>query len=196
MDEENFGGADVVSFLAAPLSLTLEIEKSMEKITKIRAVNLDDCQELFAQIIKNQKYLSRWLPWPSQTKEPEDTVNFIKIVNQMRNEKKALFCSVVSSEKLVGVVGANLTSKAPQRARLNYWIDEESSGKNKATSSTQQLISYLRKEWKIDKFEIHICTENLASIKVAKKLDFRLLRMIENAEKLNGKRVNNYVFTN
>lgn len=168
----------------------------MNEDTHIRLIHSDDMHELFALIIKNKKYLSRWLPWPNQTKSLEDTANFIKIATQMKNEKKAVFYSIVNSERLIGVVGANFTVNAPRKARLNYWVDEECTGKNIATFSTSQLINSLKNEFDIHNLEIHICTENIASINVAMKIGFTIVGTIENAERLNGKWVNNHVFIN
>lgn len=161
-------------------------------------INVDN--EIILKILKNtnekdlfkithcsRNHLREWLPWVDYIVEAKDSGEFIKIMNEKWEEKKALALGIFYHEKIVGIVSFNEINHTNDIAEIGYWITKDYTNKGITTRSVKKLIDYGFKELELNKIEILTATKNFNSQNVAKKLSFIKEGVRRSAEKLHNK---------
>jgi len=161
---------------------------------EIKLISQKVSKELYQIINDNRTHLSEWLPWIKNTLNENDSKTFIERALAIYNEKNGIFFNIYYNKHLCGVVGATRDKNNLDYFDINYWIDKSHCNRGIATHATYLLINYLMNKWRIRHFYIKVSDNNIASIRIAQKLDFHIITENINEDNTNGKCVTNLIF--
>lgn len=166
-------------------------ELSMFRLTVDKDINLVLLQESLAETIfqlveNNREYLTKWLPWPPETKTVEDTKDFIKKALTSFAEGERMSCAIEYQGEIVGVIGFNKIQKDLKKVEIGYWLSEEKQGKGIVTRACKRLIQYAFEEMGMEKVEIQVQPGNSDSQKICERLGFTKEGTITNSGNLHG----------
>ncbi|AXA34774.1 GNAT family N-acetyltransferase [Francisella adeliensis] len=162
-------------------------------------ISLALVQESFAPIYfklikENATYLERWLPWVSSYKSEQDSTLFIRKSLHDYADGKSMVCAIWFNNELVGNASFNSINHSLKKVEIGYWVKESAQGSGIITRVCNKLIDIAFNELKMQKVQISVAVENLASRAVCKRLGMKLEGIISNAENLNGQIVDHAIY--
>ena len=133
-----------------------------------------DAAAIFQAIDSQRVYLSKWLPFVDGTKTVDDTVSFIRSVNETPEDFRELVFCIYYQNQFAGLIGLkfNPADKANKRTEIGYWLSENFQKKGIVTQSTKMLIDYAFDELKLNRIVIQCAVGNQPSINIPKRLGF------------------------
>ena len=137
----------------------------------IRLIKQEDAESIWALVESNRDYLRRWLPWLDYTQSISDTEKFIEDAIAGYANKKCMV-NVIEDEEIVGIVGFNSFNWDIKAGYIGYWVSESMRGKGITGSFCKELQRIGFEEHDLNKIEIHVAVENIASRRVAEKLGY------------------------
>lgn len=111
--------------------------------------------------------LAPWMPWAVPG---YDSTTALQWMNGAFGDTYP-FVIVSDDGAVVGSCGLNHVDKANAKANLGYWIRSDNAGKGFATAAAGLVASFAWTETKLNRLEIAVSVENLASQRVAQKLN-------------------------
>jgi len=161
---------------------------------RLEQPDLKYAADLFELVNDNREYLEKWLPWVSGTKRVEDSQVFLKNAIRFSKGGQQLHTLIIYENELVGLVGFNTIRKAHQKAEIGYWIAKSMQGKGIVTKSVHRLIHYGFHQMNLNRVIIRVNIENIASQKVAKRLNFTYEGRLRASLKLNNQFVDMQIY--
>jgi ribosomal-protein-serine acetyltransferase len=152
----------------------------------LKQIELSDAADIFATIDSQRDYLRVWLPFVDFTKGMEDSVQYIKSVNDVPEESRDLVLTIRYKEKFVGLIGFKGTDRANQKTEIGYWLSEEYQGKGIVTESVKALVSYAFSEMDMNRIQIKCAIGNSRSKNIPKRLGFTFEGVERDGELLVG----------
>jgi RimJ/RimL family protein N-acetyltransferase len=137
----------------------------------LRALNMADLDMLYASICQSFVELSPWMPWCHQRYSKDDTRQFLARLGELaeRCEEFAFGIFDGRTSEFLGCNGINYIDIPYRRANLGYWIRSDRTGRGIASRSTRLLAETAMKELQLERIEIVVAIDNLASQRVAEK---------------------------
>lgn len=144
-------------------------------------------QELFAEIDASRERLGEWLPWPENTKRPEDEFGALQDWHQKWQEKKSFAYIIrdMKSKKLLGMIEFMFADMENKSGEIGYWLSSAGEGHGYMT----EALGLLEKEIFAQGFNrilIRNDTRNQRSVNVAERAGYHLdgvLRQVRWSEK-------------
>jgi ribosomal-protein-serine acetyltransferase len=132
--------------------------------------------------------LVRWLPWARPNHTRQDTRLYLRGARLARSKRRAFEFLVedIQSGAVLGITSLHRIDWARRCAGLGYWIRRSAWGKGAATEATDAVIEYAFHDLALNRLEVHVAPENLASLRVAEKLGFQREGIAREAELING----------
>lgn len=148
----------------------IRTELSSENII-IRKIRMEDTELLAVAVKESLDELSLWMPWATPNYNRSDSKEFITYsLKAWEDETEySFFVFDKESKKLIGGCGLNQIDKQNRKANLGYWIRSSETGKGYATKAALLAAWFGLEDLKMNRIEIIASTENLASLKVAKR---------------------------
>ncbi len=141
---------------------------------ELRLQTLDDADEQWQLLTKTIDYLSKWVDWAQPTYTEADMRRDIA-ANVAKYEAGNMYAmGVYFDKKLVGNVDVRDITDGGS-AEVGYFLEESYTGRGIATKSAQALMDYVQTKHNVRRFYLSMYTENDASKKVAKRLEFQLV---------------------
>lgn len=133
-----------------------------------------DAQEFFNLMEKNKDYLIKFMPRIAET----DSINKTRIVIEnflLQFAKNNGFkTGIFYDGTLVGICGFKYIDWNNKNTEVMNWIDSDYSGKGICTKCLGKLTEIAFDEYKLKKVKYNVSSENIASIKIAKKNGYKL----------------------
>ena len=95
---------------------------------------------------------------------------------------------------IVGMIGLHYIDHEHQKTSIGYWIAQAYQKQGIVVRSCQALIDYCVQELALTTIEISCATHNLKSQTIPKRLGFKKVKTVENAENLYGTMVDHHIF--
>ena len=132
---------------------------------------MEDTELLAVAVKESLDELSLWMPWATPNYNRSDSKEFITYsLKAWEDETEySFFVFDKESKKLIGGCGLNQIDKQNRKANLGYWIRSSETGKGYATKAALLAAWFGLEDLKMNRIEIIASTENLASLKVAKR---------------------------
>ena len=148
----------------------IRTELSSENIM-IRKIRMEDTELLAVAVKESIDELSLWMPWATKNYNRADSKEFITYSLKAWEDETEFSFFVFDKEtkKLVGGCGLNQIDRQNKKANLGYWIRTNETGKGYATKAALLTAWFGLDDLKMNRIEIIASTENLASLKVAKR---------------------------
>ena len=147
--------------------------REIEKNLRIALTVPQFAGQLFALTDQNREYLKVRLPWLDSVQEIGDTKRFIREQLLKFAKEEALHLSILSNNKIVGVVGYNQLDLVNGVGIIGYWLSEEHTGKGVMTKAVKEVIHMGFGSWPLQKVEIHCAVDNNSSRAIPERLGFR-----------------------
>ncbi len=156
----------------------------------LRRFARSDAPELQELMVKNRRFLSKWLqPQPEDLwlESVEDHIHeehqFVK-----RGERLDLGVFEIATDKLVGKVALHSVFYGILwSSEVSYWVDEAHGKKGYITEAIATLISFAFEEAYLHRVKARIAVKNIGSNALAKKLGFVKEGVEREALFINGK---------
>jgi ribosomal-protein-serine acetyltransferase len=134
----------------------------------IRRYRKDDEDFLYNAARESIREVFPFLPWCHPDYDREDTVGWLDMVESNWRQGEAYNFAIFSEDGSTfhGGCGLNNIDEHPV-ANLGYWIRTSSTGQGLATEATIALAAFGLAELGLQRIEIIMSTENIASRKVA-----------------------------
>jgi RimJ/RimL family protein N-acetyltransferase len=136
---------------------------------KIRAIKEKDLDDLFS-LLGDIKSKGVFLPI-----EIKSEINFRKEyeVSGFVTEKSSRFVIVSNADEIIGLIWAFVSVPYFDALEIGYQIfDEKNRNKGYATEAVNIFVDYLFKSKQLNRVEIRVAVENIASEKIAQKNGF------------------------
>ena len=137
----------------------------------IRPYQLEDAQLLHEAGRESVKVVYPWLPWCHPDYKLEEARDYVELQVKLFEEKKEFSFAICSSEgRFLGGCGLNGIEKEDQRANLGYWVRSSALRQGVASRAARQLADWAFENTELNRLEIVIAVDNLASKGVAEKI--------------------------
>jgi|GEM_PF-518396 len=139
-------------------------------------------EALYTIIVKNKRYLSRYMTWPNCVNAINDTAEYLNacMLAHQKNESKTYI--VVLKGEAVGILSFNAIDHPNKIAYLGYWLSPDHQGRGIIHQSINSLIEKYTDNGDIHRFVIKCSVHNARSNAVAKRCGFRLEGTLYQAE--------------
>ena len=144
--------------------------------TELKTLKREDAIELFMLILKNKKWLAKYLEWIPKINNPYDIIDYISN-NEYNSYYDPIFpLAIHYDNKIVGIISFQNGNSFKKEVEIGYWISEEYSGKGIVTLATKTLINFAFSMSNIK--SILICCEiaNIKSYKIPQNLKFEFIK--------------------
>lgn len=129
-------------------------------------------EALFALIDGNRDHLRRWFPWEEQTRDVDDTLQFIKGVRQGYADNEAIPTGVWFKGHIAGTLSLFDINWDVGSGEIGYWLGAGYEGRGIITRSCRALIRYAFETLDLNRIVICCRPDNRRSSAVAKRLAF------------------------
>lgn len=162
--------------------------------TELRPVQSQFVDEYVEVILRNQKYLSEWMPWALKF----DKSHLIAFIDK----SQAQFCAedgfqaaIFHQGKLSGTIGFHSFDRMNQKTSIGYWLDESIQGKGVMTRSVQALVKHAFEAENLNRIEVRCGVENKKSRAIPERLGFVLEGISREAEVIGERKVDHAVYS-
>jgi len=138
----------------------------------LESLGMEHVDTVFEAIDKNREHLSKWLPFVSFTRKPEDTEEFISSVTTKKPHEKEEVFTIWHDEEFSGLIGYVNTDRVNRKTEIGYWLAKSKEGKGIITETTLQLIKLAFKRLQMNRITIRCAVGNNRSSAVPKRLGF------------------------
>lgn len=167
---------------------------TIEEHLHLRLLKQEDAQELFKLIDSNRTYFKEWLGWLDFSTDQKDTLKNIHQNRLLFATETGLDLAIIYKGAIVGKVGLNSINKSTKSAEVGYMLGEEFNGKGIMTKATKALVQIAFEEYKLNKVEIRVATENSKSRAIPQRLGFTEEGTLRSAEWLYDHYVDHVVY--
>lgn len=137
---------------------------------RIRPYALGDLGALYASVIASAPELMRWMPWCHPNYAIEETRSWLEAqVDAFKYGTAFEFAIVSPGGRHLGACGLNGIDRAHRRANLGYWVRSDVSRRGIATTAVLLLRDWAFLNTDLQRLEIVVAVENVASLRVAEK---------------------------
>lgn len=147
-------------------TLSVSEEIKLEQLNPLEA----DC--LFGLIENDREYLSRFLPWPNETKTVNDSLDFIEQTIKLRQNGEEYGFGIKYNNKIIGHVSLMYLNTG--RPEIGYWIASQYSGRGITTTAAAALTEFAHNLLNLKELTILANPDNIGSNRVAENLGYEL----------------------
>ncbi len=137
----------------------------------IELVSPSMAADIFRLVDSNRAHLRPWFPWVDPTKSVEDTLEFIRRMQQDWAGQKGGSFMIVVKGQMVGTAGIH-QMQVDNDAQIGYWLDQNQTGKGYARAAAALIANYFFEHTAQTMVSICCLPENLPSARVALSLGF------------------------
>lgn len=170
------------------------IIKADDNIT-VELLDEKHAAETFSLINANRVYLKEWLPWVDDMQTVEHFKTYIANCKELYKKGIDLGCVIIYNTTIAGRIGIHHINQQNKIGAIGYWLSENFSGKGIITRSCEAIIKYGFEVLNLNRIEIKCGTGNYKSKAVAERLNFREEGVLRQAELVNDKYIDLYLFS-
>jgi ribosomal-protein-serine acetyltransferase len=142
----------------------------------------------FHKLYKGNKLrFSKWFDWPQESDRLSYFETLIKDALYDYARGKAVHCGISFDEQMIGYIGLTQINYELDKAQLRFLIAPKFEGRGIMHKVCAQMIAYSFDFLALQKLEMSIATEDLASRKACEALGFQLEGILKCADNIKGK---------
>lgn len=174
------------------------IDISMPILTSrllIRPVKYSDSIALNQAIVESFDKLSKFMSWADHKPTIDQTIIQIKEAQVKWILRKDLLLLIFDKKnnKLLGATGFHRINWDLPKFEVGYWVRSSEANKGIITESTKALTYFAFTQLKAVRVEVRSDQNNIASQRIAQKLNFKLEGILVNDRLTNNKTLSNTV---
>jgi RimJ/RimL family protein N-acetyltransferase len=155
----------------------------------LRPAEMKDAKEMFGAVQESMVEVGAWMPWCHANYTPGESKNWIKMCQKGRKDGTIYDFAITDARDgtILGDCGLNDIRKSDKTANLGYWVRTGRTKQGICTAAALLLADYGFKELKLNRIEILVAVDNLASQRVAAKAGAVREGVLRNRLLLHGK---------
>lgn len=142
----------------------------------------------------NRTYLREWLPWVDHMQTIGNFKQYITDSIKQAAEKTDFGYAIIINENMAGRMGIHRINRQNKIGEIGYWLADNQQGKGIITKCCKALINYGFTVLQLNRIEIKCAVNNEKSKAIAEKLHFKQEGILKQAEWLNGKFIDLYLY--
>jgi len=174
-----------------PKMINIQISPSLV----VQSVELDYAEALFHLIANNRNDLQRYLPRVLEIDSVQVARAYIRQIQQQTEQGELMEFHVLFDTQLCGEIWLNHVEPENHKISIAYFLDAAFQGRGMITQAARAVISYCFSELEFNRIELRCATTNQASIAVAERLGFTREGELRQAELLDQRYVNHYIYS-
>jgi ribosomal-protein-serine acetyltransferase len=136
----------------------------------LRPHELSDVPAIHAGIVESRSELAPWMPWCTPEFDEEGVRAWVERARNDREGGFAFAFGIFAKDgEFLGNCALNAVHRVDGFANLGYWIRTSKTGRGVATSAVLELVRWGFAETTLQRFEIVVALENVASQRVAER---------------------------
>lgn len=160
----------------------------------LRALEIDDAEELHALIEAERQHLAPWMPWAA-AQTVDDTVAFLDRVRQQTQANDGFQLAVTRNDRIAGVIGHHGVDWSNRSTTIGYWLAAAEQGMGTMTEAVRALVDHAFSTWRLNRIEIRAASDNLRSLAIPRRLGFTYEGTLHQAERLGDRYVDLAVYS-
>jgi ribosomal-protein-serine acetyltransferase len=153
------------------LDSTAMLVPEMAGPARLRLLDDDDADELYALIAADRERLARWMPWAAgQTLQ--GTREFIRETRRQHAGDGGMQTAIVVEAAIAGVVGVHGISWIDRTTSIGYWLGERFTGRGLMTEAVRAYTRHAFDAWGLHRMELRAAVGNAPSRAIAERLGF------------------------
>jgi RimJ/RimL family protein N-acetyltransferase len=138
----------------------------------VRRFTGQDVDPLYEAIIESLPELSCWMWWAHESYAKSETATFIKSQQNPECEGDEVGFGIFekNSGLILGCAGLNRIDRTNKCCNLGYWVRSSATGRGIATTVARRLAAFALTELGMNRVEVIVAAENVASLRVAEKI--------------------------
>ena len=151
-------------------------------------------ESLLNVVQENRAYLKEWLPWVDSMQTVEHFSNYINLCQKQAVDKTDFGFAIIVEKNIAGRIGLHHINPQNKIGEIGYWIAARWQGRGIITQCCRAIMNYGFTELGLNRIEIKCGSGNHKSKAIAEKLDFKNEGILRQAELLNGRFIDLYLF--
>ena len=169
------------------------------KIQVDDTISLEFLEEIHAESLlnlvnANRTYLREWLPWVDQMHTVANFAYYISETKRRAAEKTDFGYAIIIDKNIAGRIGLHHINQQNKIGEIGYWLADGLQGRGIITKCCTAIINHGFTQLGLNRIEIKCATENNKSRAIAEKLQFKQEGILKQAEWLNGKFIDLYLY--
>ena len=169
------------------------------KIQVDDTISLEFLEEIHAESLlnlvnANRSYLREWLPWVDQMHTIANFAYYISETKRRAAEKTDFGYAIIIDKNIAGRIGLHHINQQNKIGEIGYWLADGLQGRGIITKCCTAIINHGFTQLGLNRIEIKCATGNNKSRAVAEKLKFKQEGILKQAERLNGKFIDLYLY--
>lgn len=149
----------------------------------------------FEMIDHNRTFLREWLGFVDNMQSLDQIYNYSKYALERNAAGQEAGFVIFEKKKAIGRIGINRIIKENKIGEIGYWIIPAAEGKGIVTECCKAMLNYGFINLNLNRIEIKCAVDNVKSARVPEKLNFTNEGVLRQAERLNDKFVDLYLFS-
>lgn len=156
---------------------------------RLRRYQTSDIDRMYDAVVESRRELARWMPWCHEHYSRDDTAIWVESRSGAWEQNEAwCFVIVDANDRMLGACGLLRLDLKHNQGELGYWVRSTATKQGVATEAARQLLHYGFEEANLERIEIVMSVENLASQRVAENASAVREGILRERFKLNGRR--------
>lgn len=169
------------------------------KIAVDESISLEFLEEIHAESLlnvvnANRNSLREWLPWVDHMRTAANFAFYINDTKRRAAEKTDFGFAIIIDKNIVGRIGLHHINQQNRVAEIGYWLADGMQGRGIMHKCCKAIINHAFNELGMNRIEIKCATGNSKSRAIAEKLLFKQEAILRQAELLNGKFTDLYLY--
>ena len=169
------------------------------KIQVDDTISLEFLEEMHAESLlnvvnANRTYLREWLPWVDHMQTVANFTHYIIDTKKRAAAETDFGYAIIIDKNIVGRIGMHHINQQNKIGEIGYWLADGLQGRGIITKSCKALINHGFTELGLNRIEIKCGVGNDKSRAIAEKLQFKPEGILRQAEWLNGKFIDLYLY--
>ncbi len=161
---------------------------------ELRMLEERDAEQVFALTDRNRAFLRQWLGWVDSVVQVEDTRRFISASAARHAARDGFQAGIWVEGGLAGVAGFRRIDWPNRQTEIGYWLGEGFQGRGLATEACRAIVDHAFRELGLNRVEIRCAAGNVKSCAVPQRLGFTREGCVRQAEWLNDRFVDVFVY--
>lgn len=147
-------------------------------------IDVNDGPELWDAVEGSRWHLERWLPWVPFNSTRDASLRYGDACAIDWDAGRAVRFAIrdKKSGELYGVVGLDSCVHLHRSCELGYWLRREATGRGLMTEAARAAIEFAFSRMGVHRIRCAAATDNVASLRVIGRLDFRFEGIARQAE--------------
>lgn len=142
----------------------------------------------------NRAYLREWLPWVDHMQTVANFTQYIIETNKRAADETDFGYAIIIDKNIVGRMGIHHISRQNKVGEIGYWLANGLQGRGIITKCCKALIDHGFTVLDLNRIEIKCGVGNTKSMAIPEKLKFKQEGILRQAEWLNGKFIDLYLY--